>query len=134
MVRNPIAGLIRILKDIDKRIVNNMPSRLADHFSAARRHRFVGRENECAVLQTALRAEKWPFFILNVFGPGGVGKTTLLQEFAALSRQHNVNVIALDARNLDASPNSLMLALQLSLGLDALGLGTESSPLDFLAA
>jgi len=106
-----------------------MASRLADHFSAARRHRFVGREKERAVLQAALTAEKWPFFIVNVFGPGGVGKTSLLQEFAALCRQHDVNVIALDARNLDASPNSFTLALQL-----ALGLGTESSPLDFLSA
>jgi len=109
-----------------------MPSRLADHFSTARRHRFVGRENERAILQAALHAEKWPFFILNVFGPGGVGKTTLLQEFAALCRQHDVNVIALDARHLEASPNSFTLALQ--LGLDKLGLRIEESPLDFLAA
>lgn len=106
-----------------------MASRLADHFSTARRRRFVGRENERAVLQTALAAKKWPFFILHVYGPGGVGKTTLLQELADLCRQHDVNVIALDARNLDASPNSFMLALQL-----ALGLRVEDPPLDFLAA
>lgn len=103
-----------------------MASRLADHFSTARHHRFVGRENERAILQTALQVEKWPFFVLSVFGPGGVGKTTLLQEFAALCRQHDVNVIPLDARNLDASPNSFILALQFSLG-------TASSPLDFLS-
>ncbi len=109
-----------------------MPSRLADHFTAARRHRFVGRENERAVWLAALHAEKWPFFILNVFGPGGVGKTTLLQEFTAMSRQHDVEVISLDARHLDASPNSFILALQ--LGLHTRGLGVESSPLDFLAA
>jgi len=111
-----------------------MASRLADHFSTARRRRFVGRENERAVLQAALRADKWPFFILHVFGPGGVGKTTLLQEFSELCRRHDVNVIALDARNLDASPNSFACALQLAIGLDKPGLRLEDSPLDFLAA
>ncbi len=106
-----------------------MSSRLGDHLSAARRHRFVGREAERALFQSALDAEKWPFFILHVFGPGGVGKTTLLQEFAAGCRQQDVAAIWLDARHLDASPNSFTLALQHALGSE-----TERPPLDALAA
>jgi len=106
-----------------------MSSRLGDHLSAARRHRFVGREAERSLFQSALDAEKWPFFILHVFGLGGVGKTTLLQEFAAGCRQQEVTAIWLDARHLDASPNSFTLALQHALGSD-----TERPPLDELAA
>jgi hypothetical protein len=105
-----------------------MASRLADHLSAARRHRFVGRDTERALFQSALNHEKWPFFILHVFGPGGVGKTTLLQEFAELCLPHQVIPLSLDARHLDPSPHSFTLALQLALGSDASG-----SPLDALA-
>lgn len=106
-----------------------MASRLADHLSAARRRRFVGRETERALFQAALNTEKWPFFILHVFGPGGVGKTTLLQEFAALCQTHQIAALSLDARHLDPSPNSFTLALQLAVGSD-----TAGSPLDVLAA
>ncbi|MCG3117900.1 MAG: hypothetical protein ALAOOOJD_00012 [bacterium] len=106
-----------------------MASRLADHLSAARRRRFVGRETERALFQAALNTEKWPFFILHVFGPGGVGKTTLLQEFAALCQTHQITPLSLDARHLDPSPNSFTLALQLALGSE-----TSLSPLDALAA
>jgi hypothetical protein len=106
-----------------------MPSRIADHLNAARRHQFVGREAERAIFQAALTAESWPFFILYIFGPGGVGKTTLLQELAALCRQHEIAALSLDARNVDPSPPAFILALQLTMGL-----GPETAPLDALAA
>lgn len=106
-----------------------MASRLADHLRAARRRRFVGRETERALFQATLNTEKWPFFILHVYGPGGVGKTTLLQEFVALCQTHQVAALSLDARHLDPSPNSFTLALQLAVGSD-----TAGSPFDVLAA
>jgi hypothetical protein len=106
-----------------------MQSRLADHLDAARRRRFVGRENERAVFQSTLLAETLPFYVLQIFGPGGVGKTTLLQEMAALCRQHEVAAISLDARNVEASPPAFIQALQL-----AMGLGAETAPLEALAA
>lgn len=109
--------------------VNRMPSRLADYLDAARRHRFVGREAERAVFHSALLAETSPFYVLQIFGPGGVGKTTLLQEMAALCRQHEIAAISLDARNVDPSPPAFILALQL-----AMGCGPETAPLDALAA
>lgn len=62
-----------------------MPRNLADRLGAARHARFVGREGELSVFKSALSAENLPFFILLIFGPGGVGKTTLLQEFVLLS-------------------------------------------------
>ncbi|MDQ3931134.1 MAG: ATP-binding protein, partial [Chloroflexota bacterium] len=57
-----------------------MTSRLADRLVAARRRRFVGRENERELFRSALAAPELPFVLLHVYGPGGVGKTTLLKE------------------------------------------------------
>lgn len=104
-----------------------MRSRLADHLDAARCHRFVGRETERAVFQSALLAETLPFYVLQIFGPGGVGKTTLLQEMSALCRQHAIVPISLDARNVDPSPPAFIQALQL-----AMRLGPETAPLEAL--
>jgi ABC-type transport system involved in cytochrome c biogenesis ATPase subunit len=64
-----------------------MISRIGDRMTATRRQCFVGRENERAVFQHALAAPALPFQVLYVFGPGGIGKTTLIKEFAALAEQ-----------------------------------------------
>ncbi|MCV5084955.1 ATP-binding protein, partial [Escherichia coli] len=63
------------------------PSTLRERLLSARRRRFVGRESEKALLGELLRPES-PFLLLHVYGPGGVGKTTLLGEFAALALEH----------------------------------------------
>ncbi len=57
-------------------------SRLADRLGAARRRRFIGRSAEQALFQSALNASELPFFVLHLHGPGGVGKTSLLGQFA----------------------------------------------------
>jgi hypothetical protein len=53
---------------------------------------------------------------LHIFGPGGVGKTTLLQEFAILSEQHNARPVYLDARHIDLSPDAFIKSLGALLG------------------
>src|SRR5690349_9114088 len=55
---------------------------VADRLKSARRRRFVGRAAELELLQGALAAAEPPFSVLWVHGPGGVGKTALLGEFA----------------------------------------------------
>ena len=93
-----------------------MPRNLADRLTAARHARFVGRDGELSVFESALRSETLPFFILHIFGPGGVGKSTLLQEFALLSQQYGARPVYLDARHIDLSPDSFVKALGASLG------------------
>ena len=93
-----------------------MSPSLADRLVEARHARFVGRDGELSVFESALRAETLPFFILHIFGPGGVGKSTLLQEFALLSERYRVRPVYLDARHIDLSPDAFIKALGTSLG------------------
>ncbi|MFN8456060.1 MAG: ATP-binding protein [Anaerolineae bacterium] len=105
-----------------------MSSRLADRLGQARHRRFAGRAAEKAIFQAALEAEELPFFLLYFFGPGGVGKTTLMGELAYLCDQAKTSAILIDARNVDPSPESFIGTLQLALGLTP-----PDSPLQALA-
>jgi hypothetical protein len=105
-----------------------MTLRLADRLVAARRRRFVGRENERELFRSALAAPELPFIMLHVYGPGGVGKTTLLKEFIAIAGEMGVPALYVDARNVDPSPEGVMAALQLALGLTA-----PENPIDVMA-
>jgi hypothetical protein len=95
-----------------------MPRNLADRLMEARHSRFVGRDGELSIFESALGAENLPFFILHIFGPGGVGKTTLLQEFALLSEQHGAQPVYLDARHIDPAPDAFIRSLGTSLGFN----------------
>jgi hypothetical protein len=106
-----------------------MTTRLADRLNAARHSQFVGRDTERALFRSALEAAELPFSVLYVFGPGGVGKTTLLKEFAYICEQVGVPSAYVDARNVEPVPDAFIGALQQALGVDA-----PVSPLDALAA
>jgi len=93
-----------------------MDARLSDRTPILRRRRFVGRDDERADFHQALAAKELPFQVLYVFGPGGIGKTSLLNEFVALARQQQAQAIYLDARNLDPNPATFQNALQQALG------------------
>jgi hypothetical protein len=56
-----------------------MLTRVADRLSEVRHHQFVGRRDELALFQSIVNAPELPFFVLHVFGPGGVGKTSPFQ-------------------------------------------------------
>src|SRR6185295_8259987 len=93
-----------------------MSPSLADRLMEARHTRFVGRNGELSVFESALRADILPFYILHIYGPGGVGKTTLLQEFLLLSERYGARSIYLDARHIDLSPDAFLNALGILLG------------------
>ena len=90
---------------------------LGDRLNGARHSHFVGRANERALFRTILAEPEWPFYVLYIFGPGGVGKTALLGEFAYLCNQTHTPVIHLDGRLVEPSPESFTSALQLALKL-----------------
>ena len=90
--------------------------RVWDRLSQLRRCRFVGRTRECALFQSLLRETQLPWQLLYIFGPGGIGKTTLLQEFAYICEQVKTPVIYIDARNIEPTPDSFLSALQTATG------------------
>ncbi len=102
---------------------------LAARLSAERRRKFVGRVAERDLFRSALAADEPPFNVLYVFGSGGVGKTTLLREFAGICREASVPVSYVDARNLEPSPDSFMRAVW-----SALGLAERDSPFEALGS
>jgi len=93
-------------------------TRIADRLIEARRGRFVGRDAELRLFQTALHAETSPFIVLHVYGPGGIGKTTLLREYEQMARQRGRTVIRLDCRNMEASPPGFVRALRQAISPD----------------
>ncbi len=106
-----------------------MSMRLSERLSAARHRQFVGREGERASFRSALQASELPFNVLHLFGPGGVGKTTLLKEFAYIAEQIGVSSFYIDGRNIEPAPEAFIAALQ-----QAIGVAPPDPPLDALAA
>lgn len=90
--------------------------RLADRLRAGRR--FIGRQAELELVAEALAAETPAFAVLYLHGPGGIGKTSLLQQYAKLASAAGRLVALLDCRNLDPSPQGFLLGLAAALGLD----------------
>lgn len=106
-----------------------MASPLAQRLEAARRQRFVGRTPELEQFQVALAAAELPFYVLHLYGPGGVGKTTLLRQFSFAAREANVAVVYLDARNIDPAPELFLGALR-----QVLALTPQEQPATFFAS
>lgn len=94
-----------------------MTTRLGDRLSAARQRRFVGRGDELALFRSAVKAAALPFCVLYAYGPGGIGKTSLLGQFAALCARAAVPAGWIDARAVDPLPEAFLDTLQRSLEL-----------------
>ncbi len=102
------------------------PSRIAARLEGARRRNFVGRQAELDLFQEALTAADPPFYVLHVYGMGGIGKTTLLGEFARRAAELGIPAVQIDGRNADPSPDGVMSALRRALSVE--------NPLQALAA
>src|SRR4051812_4603374 len=95
-----------------------MPSRIADRLSDARRRHFTDRTDERSLFRAAVQATDLPFLVLYVFGPGGVGKSTLVREFVAIALEAGVAAYYLDARNTEPNPDAFLNAIRLTLSLN----------------
>jgi hypothetical protein len=105
-----------------------MPSSLAERLSQERHRRFVGRTPELQLFQGAITATQLPFYILHVFGPGGVGKTTLMRQFAQMCHSLKLPCIYVESRNIEPAPESFISSLR-----SLMGLNDADSPLQKLA-
>lgn len=86
--------------------------RLVDRLTAARRAHFVGRQAELELFRATLLADDPSFVVLHIYGPGGVGKTTLLHEYGRIATELGRPVIHLDGRYLEANPPAFTTAVQ----------------------
>jgi DNA-binding SARP family transcriptional activator len=114
-LRAPLAS--RLVGAVATRQVNGAAPRLGARLAAARRRSFVGRTAELSLFTEALRADSPPFAVLYVYGPGGVGKSSLLSEFARLCEESGVPALALDGRNIQPTPDGFLTALREKAGI-----------------
>jgi hypothetical protein len=92
-------------------------STVADRLKRARQRRFVGRAAELELFLGALAAPEPPFSVLWIYGPGGVGKTTLLTALAEGAADAGVGAVSLDLRAIEPSPPAFMAELGRARGL-----------------
>lgn len=104
-----------------------MAERMADRLAALRRRQFVGRAEEIERLRTLLGTGDTGAVVF-LYGPGGVGKTTLLQQYAAVGEEADRRVLRLDGRDVSPIPAGFLAALATAAGCDP-----ERQPLDSVA-
>ncbi|MCA9668541.1 MAG: hypothetical protein KC503_23275 [Myxococcales bacterium] len=79
---------------------------LAAHLERARRDAFVGRSDEQRWFETLLASEQpvvgW------LYGPGGIGKSSLLRRWADLARERGCTAVTLDLQQVRASPSEII--------------------------
>lgn len=93
-------------------------SSIAERLRAARDQLFVGRKQEIKRFRSLLQTDSLPVNVLHVFGPGGVGKTSLLQAYKRVCHEEDVFVASVDARDVEPTPEAFRRALRHAVGLD----------------
>ncbi|HXF60675.1 MAG TPA: ATP-binding protein [Caldilineaceae bacterium] len=93
-------------------MVSSPATKLSDWLLAAKHRSFVGRTEELALGRRWFLSDEPPFSLLYIFAPGGVGKTTLLHEYAHLAAQSGLRVLWVDGRSTpQPSPQGFFQAL-----------------------
>ncbi|WP_043678488.1 AAA family ATPase [Streptomyces xylophagus] len=83
---------------------------LADRLASARLQYFVGRQEELALFRRALAGEPGTPTVIVLHGPGGMGKSALLQRFGAEAREAGRPVVGVSARTVGLSPSAFEAA------------------------
>lgn len=93
-------------------------SSLATRLQTARRKSFFGRSRECQIFQEILTDPTSETFVLYIYGPGGIGKTTLLRRFSDMAMAQDMSVYAVDCRDIEPFPERILQALQQTLNTE----------------
>ena len=88
--------------------------RLRERLSENLRRRFVGRDPEITIF-TELLNRSGQAALLWVYGPGGVGKSTLLHRLAQLASDEGSSVLVQDARDLPPTQEGVVQGLRQAL-------------------
>jgi AAA ATPase domain len=83
---------------------------LGGWLEARRRQQFVGRVAELDLFRTALDADDPGLRVLFLYGPGGVGKSTLLDEYAAVAGDAGARVVRVHGRDVEVTPQGVLEA------------------------
>ncbi len=88
----------------------NNPRTISERLADAVKSTFVGRKTERALISNAVEAAELPFMVAFMHGPGGIGKSRLLQ--AALSDTGpEVRRYLMDCREIEPTPRGFRTAL-----------------------
>ena len=77
---------------------------LGERVAERRRRLFVGRTAEIELFRAALHADDPPFSVLFLHGPGGIGKSRLLDRLAEYAEQAGARVVRTDGGSLGTAP------------------------------
>lgn len=92
------------------------PRTISDRLSEIAKRSFVGRENEFNFLLNAVKSKELQYVVAFLHGPGGIGKSFLLQSFLkALGSESQYYV--LDCRNMEPTPEGFYFSLGTALGI-----------------
>ena len=75
----------------------------------------VGRASERALFQTIIDSSDLPFCVVSIYGPGGVGKTTLVREFARMCEATGIATGYIDGRGVEPTPEGFERALSAAM-------------------
>lgn len=101
------------------RTPNTKPSStLADRLAVAQRRNFVGRKSELELFQSALLDTEATVSVFYIYGPGGIGKTTLLDEYIQIASANVIPSFRIDGRNMEPTPSGFTIALNQELGIE----------------
>ena len=91
---------------------------LAARLQAERDRQFIGRAAELSKFQKVLLAEDLPICLWHIFGPGGIGKTTLMQALVRHCETAAIPYARIDARQIEAAPDSFLSALRSAMAIE----------------
>src|SRR5664279_3246665 len=96
-----------------------MARTMADRIGTARRQSFVGRGPELELFDSLVGGDPDQGAVVFVHGAAGIGKTTLLRQFATRCQELGLTCLHLDARDLPPTPDALTARLSAVLDDEA---------------